>query len=610
MTRTHVLFAIFLVAVGRAIAAPHAAAQTLHKAPPASRSDDGSAGDLDAGAQPPSDALPLDAAQEQYQKAEQRAIDVAIGFLKKHQQSASDAPANDRQTLRDKLRPVVEESFDARQRLQQAELKDLRRRLAEIEQAIEAREKNKDVIVNSRVDALLQGPAKSDSLPLSGSSESPVTAPPGGPPPGTVARVRYVQETVEENGRQIPIVRGITEYVKIQGATVPQPEDAGDEPSAAPRRTTSDASTGEARGPASAVGEFDLDTRERLARLDVQTAEAESEAATADVRLLQQMFEQGAASQSALADRKKEQRQAEYQFKRAKLKLEGLAGQRAEFEAAAEAAVAEARAEVEREGAKVRVAEANATAAMAQKQQREADVGAAAASHEFQQKKYDRMRKLATVEKAVDFRVVDNEQEKLLVAEATLVGAKSAVATAEANVTQAKSAVEEAQAAMNVAKLRLQAAEVRPNRLSRSNKAVDLKQSNPSEAKILAALSEQTELAFVDQPLTDVVEYLKERHQIEIQLDSRALQNERIGADTPVNFNISGTTLRSALQLMLRKLDLAFVINNEVLLITTENEAKNMASGETHSGRPPAAGKSESQLPGSGQSQPSVKATK
>ena len=113
-------------------------------------------------------------------------------------------------------------------------------------------------------------------------------------------------------------------------------------------------------------------------------------------------------------------------------------------------------------------------------------------------------------------------------------------------------------------------------------KAVDLTQSNPNEAKILAALEDKTELEFVDQPLTDVVDYLKERHQIEIQLDSKALTDEGVGTDTPITRNIRGITLRSALRLMLGELDLTYIIRNEVLMITTKTEAENMLSTKVY----------------------------
>ena len=99
-----------------------------------------------------------------------------------------------------------------------------------------------------------------------------------------------------------------------------------------------------------------------------------------------------------------------------------------------------------------------------------------------------------------------------------------------------------------------------------------------NEIKIIAALDEKTELEFVDQPLADVIEYLKQRHQIEIQLDNRALTDEGIGSDTPVTSNIKGIRLESAFNLMLGQLDLAYVVRDDVMLITTKTEAESWLS--------------------------------
>ena len=109
-------------------------------------------------------------------------------------------------------------------------------------------------------------------------------------------------------------------------------------------------------------------------------------------------------------------------------------------------------------------------------------------------------------------------------------------------------------------------------------KAVDLTQHGPNESKILAALEEPTELDFEDTPLKDVVDYLKTRHAIEIQLDEKALTDAGVGSDTPVTRNIKGITLRSALKLVLSELDLTYLIRNEVLMITSKTEAENYLS--------------------------------
>lgn len=104
--------------------------------------------------------------------------------------------------------------------------------------------------------------------------------------------------------------------------------------------------------------------------------------------------------------------------------------------------------------------------------------------------------------------------------------------------------------------------------------AVDRQRSN--EARIMAALEEPTDLDFTDQPLEEVIEFLKDRHGIEIQLDKRALEDAGQGSDTPITRNLKGRTLASTLDLVLGEADLTFVIHDEVLLVTTKQEAENL----------------------------------
>ncbi len=69
------------------------------------------------------------------------------------------------------------------------------------------------------------------------------------------------------------------------------------------------------------------------------------------------------------------------------------------------------------------------------------------------------------------------------------------------------------------------------------------------EAAIEAALRSPTQLEFKDTPLPDVIDYLKDYHQIEIQLDKKALDEAGIAKDVHVNCNLGGMPLRSALNL-------------------------------------------------------------
>lgn len=95
----------------------------------------------------------------------------------------------------------------------------------------------------------------------------------------------------------------------------------------------------------------------------------------------------------------------------------------------------------------------------------------------------------------------------------------------------------------------------------------------PAEERIRAALRDATVMEFVETPLSDVVDYLKDYHKIEIQLDTKALEDVGAGSDTGITKNLKGISLRSALRLMLAGLDLTYLIKNEVLLITTPEKA-------------------------------------
>jgi hypothetical protein len=103
--------------------------------------------------------------------------------------------------------------------------------------------------------------------------------------------------------------------------------------------------------------------------------------------------------------------------------------------------------------------------------------------------------------------------------------------------------------------------------------ATDLKTVTPIEKKIRDALESETKMDFVEMPLQDAVIYLKDYHGIEIQLDSKALEDLGLGSDTPVTLNVNGISLKSGLRLLLKNYDLTYIIENEVLLITTQDRA-------------------------------------
>jgi hypothetical protein len=100
---------------------------------------------------------------------------------------------------------------------------------------------------------------------------------------------------------------------------------------------------------------------------------------------------------------------------------------------------------------------------------------------------------------------------------------------------------------------------------------------SPLAAKIEKALRGQLKpqgLHFADAPLEEVAAVLQETYGIPVQMDSASLDEIGIDPQEPVTVSLHGISLRSALRLMLKQLGLTYIIQNEVLLITTPEAAE------------------------------------
>jgi len=95
-----------------------------------------------------------------------------------------------------------------------------------------------------------------------------------------------------------------------------------------------------------------------------------------------------------------------------------------------------------------------------------------------------------------------------------------------------------------------------------------------AEAKIRKALKKKVIVDFRKTPLREATAFLKDYVKVEIQLDFKALREAGIESDTPITFDVSNISLKSALNLMLRPLDLTYVYKDEVLLITTPEQVE------------------------------------
>ncbi len=94
-----------------------------------------------------------------------------------------------------------------------------------------------------------------------------------------------------------------------------------------------------------------------------------------------------------------------------------------------------------------------------------------------------------------------------------------------------------------------------------------------SERKIFQALSESGELSFNATPLSAVMKFFRDAYNIPIVIYDRALEFENVTPDEPITLELPAVTFRSALNLILEPLNLTYVIENEVLLITSKNAA-------------------------------------
>jgi hypothetical protein len=77
---------------------------------------------------------------------------------------------------------------------------------------------------------------------------------------------------------------------------------------------------------------------------------------------------------------------------------------------------------------------------------------------------------------------------------------------------------------------------------------------------------------YADVPLEEVVNLLQEEYGIPIKINEAALEETGLDPSEPVTINVHNISLRSALRLMLNKLNLTYIIQNEVLHITTPSD--------------------------------------
>ena len=93
--------------------------------------------------------------------------------------------------------------------------------------------------------------------------------------------------------------------------------------------------------------------------------------------------------------------------------------------------------------------------------------------------------------------------------------------------------------------------------------------------RISKALNDEVILEFNESPLSEVVDFLKNTKEIPIIIDRPGLEEIGMGSDTPITVSFAGISLRSGLARMLGELGLDYVVQNEMLVITSREAARN-----------------------------------
>ena len=97
----------------------------------------------------------------------------------------------------------------------------------------------------------------------------------------------------------------------------------------------------------------------------------------------------------------------------------------------------------------------------------------------------------------------------------------------------------------------------------------DNRQCSPEEEHIQKSLLNPVNLHFRSSPLEEVMRQISNTQGINVVLDPEGLQDEGITSNTPVNIDVDGIMLKSALDLILEPMHLTYTIRDEVLKITS-----------------------------------------
>lgn len=112
--------------------------------------------------------------------------------------------------------------------------------------------------------------------------------------------------------------------------------------------------------------------------------------------------------------------------------------------------------------------------------------------------------------------------------------------------------------------------ELSTRRLQQYGDRVDEAYHSPEEIHVRKSLSEPVSLHFEEAPIEQLMRHIAGQHGINVVVDEPGLQEVGVTPYTPVTINVDGIQLKSALNLVLKPLNLSYTIEDEVLKVTSE----------------------------------------
>jgi hypothetical protein len=93
------------------------------------------------------------------------------------------------------------------------------------------------------------------------------------------------------------------------------------------------------------------------------------------------------------------------------------------------------------------------------------------------------------------------------------------------------------------------------------------------EEQVLESLEKPTTVEFVGMALEDCIQFLREVADIPMWMDKQTLTDEGVALDQPITLKLKGARLESVLNLLLKPVQLAYLPEDDVVVITTTSKA-------------------------------------